>query len=153
MPQNDLGHQRCPRKRHTENKVTCCDRFGNHFLSFRLICWGLFLSIVFNTIPGSICHGCGLYFDTLFWYLFIWPALLVLVCLCNHSIRKLVFRRSEGIVFNTCSAWFADFVSRSNNIYLFGVRIFEHFWNGRLPIFRFLIRCLKMIWDCLLNEL
>ena len=47
MSNSDLRHQRCPRRRHPQNRFYFMGPIRGSLFRFVLTCWGIFLSIVF----------------------------------------------------------------------------------------------------------
>jgi hypothetical protein len=67
MSKSSLGHQRCPRRRHPRKFLHFLGPIWESFFNLFLILWGMFSSIVFYWVPGSIFHRFRSYFETLFW--------------------------------------------------------------------------------------
>ena len=82
------------------------------FFEYFLICWHLFLSIVFCWVPQSICYTFLLHFDIILYMFAYLSTSLILVIFCNPSVRKHVFGKSDFIKFNTFSTCFFDLVPK-----------------------------------------
>ena len=98
------------------------------FLVIVRFCLALFLSIVFCWVLGSIFHGFGLQFDTIFSFCLYLSAPLVLVIFDNLSMRKRVSCKFKGTKFSTFSTCFVAFVSSS--IFIRSCDVFEAIWGS-----------------------
>ena len=106
-----FGRPKAPHEAPTPESPYFLDRLGGHVLNMLFLFFGICFQASFFVEFWDSCfmYVCWLHFSTFFEYFFHnnCPH-LVLVSFCKRSIRKHVFRKSEGIDFNTFSTCFVD---------------------------------------------
>ena len=66
-PKSGFGHQRCPKRRQHQNKLSFWDRFGSGFAYF-LICWLCFSASFFVELQGPFFMDLGCMLTPVFWH-------------------------------------------------------------------------------------